>query len=143
MNKVTINLLLDAAKAMTGSDYRTAKNIHTTRFAVSDWRTGKKKMPVADVALVAKEAGLDAEEWAARSIAALHEGTPKGECLKEALKKASGRTGEVIAMSGVPVKPGLYFIRCINCIRTKLRNAGGLRFATWGVPHTPNSLTPG
>jgi len=89
-------------------------------------------MPVADVALTAHLAGLDAVEWCSRATAAQHEGTPKGAKLQAALKKALVLTGAVIASSGakaatltmLATKAGLaYFIRCIAGKPTKCKDS--------------------
>jgi hypothetical protein len=118
-----IGNLLDAAKAMSGSDYKTAQIIKTNRQTLSHWRHGTAKMPVGDVVLVAHLAGLDPVEWGSRAIQSAYEGTEKGAALSEALKKVLVQTGEAPAstQSGEGVKG--YFIRCINCIDTALQNA--------------------
>lgn len=80
--------LLDAAKAVTKSDYATAKATGISTSNISDWRHGRRTMPACDVALVADVAGLDAVAWTARAVAQSHEGTKKGDALSAALKKA-------------------------------------------------------
>jgi len=123
-----IGNLLDAAKAMTESDYATAALIHTNRQTLSHWRHGKAKMPVADVVLVAKLAGLDPVEWGSRAIQAAYEGTEKGKAIAEALKKAPEATGE--DPGSTEREPG-YFIRCIKSLVFLLRQRPiPLRFAT-------------
>lgn len=120
MNLEIVGQLLDAAKAMTGSDYKTAKLIHAPAARVTDWRKGRTTMPVADIVLVANLAGLDAVEWGSRAIAAQHEGTEKGAALSDALKKALVATGEADDISSETGKLKSYFIRCINCLETIL-----------------------
>jgi hypothetical protein len=107
--------LLDAAKAMTGSDYKTAQLIKATRASVSYWRAGKRHMPTADIVLVAKLAGLDPVEWGSRAIQSDHDGTEKGAALSEALKKALDQTGEEAASTGLGETVKGYYIRCILC----------------------------
>jgi len=120
--------LLDAAKAMTGSDYRTAQLIKASRANLSDWRAGRRHMPAADVVLIAQLAGLDPVEWGSRAIQACHEGTEKGDALAEALKKALEATGE--EAGSTEREPG-YFIRCIEGLVFLLRQGPiPLRFAT-------------
>ena len=114
-----VETLLDAAKKQTGSDYKTAQQIHVPRMQLSNWRHGKP-MPAADVALVAMLAGLDAEAWTLRAVAQTHEGTAKGDKLQKALKKALAATGAVIVSSGaraalITATATDYFIRCILC----------------------------
>ncbi len=124
MNRQDTETLLDKAKFVSGSDYKTAKEINVSRMQLSSWRSGKRPMPAADVALVAHLAGLDAVEWGSRAIAAQHEGTAKGAKLQAALKKAFVATGAVIVTGGASAaaitatasKAGFaYLIRCILC----------------------------
>jgi hypothetical protein len=120
MNRQDTETLLDKAKAKSGSDYKTAKELVVTRMNVSNWRHGKAHMPAADVALAAHLAGLDAVEWGSRAIAADHEGTPKGAKLQIALKKALLATGVALVSSGASAAETIlhsaaYFIRCILC----------------------------
>jgi hypothetical protein len=112
MNRQDIVILLDAAKKETGSDYKTAQRIGETRMNVSNWRNGKQAMPAYAVTLLADVAGLDAVEWSARALIAPHEGTAKGEKLKQALKKALLVTGAVIASSGA--KAASIFLLAVN-----------------------------
>jgi len=123
-----IGNLLDAAKAMTGSDYQTSKKIRASRANLSDWRAGRRPIPAADIVLLASLAGLDPVEWGSRAIQAAHEGTEKGDALAEALKKALEVTGEG---EGSTEREAGYFIRCINCLVFVLRQRPiPYRFAT-------------
>jgi hypothetical protein len=107
--------LLDEAKKITGSDYKTAKLIKTTRQRISNWRMGECTMPPADVALVADVAGLDAVAWTARAVAQAHEGTEKGDALREALKKAWLATGvAIVSGSTHAAEQFTQLIRCID-----------------------------
>jgi hypothetical protein len=120
--------LLDAAKAVTGSDYKTAKALEVTSQRLSDWRKERQPVPVADVVLLAEIAGLRPEEWAARAIVERYEGTAKGDKLYRALGKSSLAIGAAVASNGAnalqifSAKGGetiteavSYFIRCILC----------------------------
>jgi len=128
LDSQTIGNLLDAAKAMSGSDYATAKQIRNTRQAINAWRKGTAGIPIADVVLLASVAGLDPVEWGSRAIQSAHDGTEKGTALAEALKKALEATGE--AAGSTEREPG-YFIRCINCLVFLLRQRQiPFRFAT-------------
>jgi hypothetical protein len=136
MDLQIVGNLLDAAKAMTGSDYKTAQLIKTNRQSISNWRTGTAKIPVADVVLVAKLAGLDPVEWGSRAIQAQHEGTEKGAALSDALKKALVPTGEAPGFieSGTDTLKG-YYIRCINCMDSQLQNLLSIvQQNTWIMP---------
>ena len=121
--------LLDAAKAVTGSDYKTAKALEITTQQISNWRNKRASLPVADVVLLADLAGLKAEEWAARAIVQKYEGTPKGDKLFRALGKVLVATGGAVASFGAnahqifgPDGNGnivSYFIRCIEVLTRK------------------------
>ena len=115
MKQEIVIQLLDAAKTMTGSDYATAKIAKVGNQTVYHWRTGRAKMPVADVVLVAKAAGLDPVDWGSRAIVSQYEGTEKGAALSDALKKALEVTGEDTDTYGTDGELKSYLIRCILC----------------------------
>jgi len=96
----TLNELIDAAKAIAGSDYQLAKMLGVPRGHVSAWRHGKRTATPEDQALIAGIAGLDAAAWLARATCAKHEGTAKGERLLEVLGKASLVTIATVVSSG-------------------------------------------
>ena len=85
--------LINRASAAAGNDNQLAKRIGVNRQTVSNWRHGERPCPPADQALMAHLAGLDAEAWGNRALISQHEGTEKGELLKQALKKALLATG--------------------------------------------------
>jgi hypothetical protein len=127
-----LDRLLDEAKTKTGSDYATAKLLKVGRAQVSNWRTGFRTCPPADVALLAELCGYDATAWTARAVAQAYEGTEKGTLLSKALKKALVATGAAIVSSGAKAAAILslstdstlsYFIRCIERLNGK-RSAG-------------------
>lgn len=118
IDKETTVKLLDAAKAMTGSDNQTAIRIFSTRQRLNDYRAGRQAVTVADAVLLAAVAGMDGVEWGSRAIEAQHEGTEKGAALSQALKKAWGPTGAELSTSGAAAPTATaesYFIRCILC----------------------------
>jgi len=95
---VTINALLDAAKKVTGSDYKTAKALGVPTTHISNWRHGGRNPQPEDHVLIAKVAGLDPEEALVRATLAKHANTPKGEKLLSALGNALRRTGEAVTL---------------------------------------------
>lgn len=114
-----LDQLIERASVVAGSDYKLAQRLRVTRQMVSQWKHGHKTCPAADQALMAGIAGLDAEAWAARALISQHEGSEKGELLKQTLKKALLVTGGALATFGASAQAatleGLgYFIRCIN-----------------------------
>jgi hypothetical protein len=119
-----LDRLLDEASAKAGSDYALAKLLDVNRATVSQYRSGKRTCPVADVALMAEIAGLKPEEWIARAVVKQYEGSAKGDKLYRALGKFIAATGAAIASSGASALPIFshsatqavdYFIRCILC----------------------------
>jgi len=115
-----LDQLITKAAEKAGSDYKLAQLLEVSRGNVSDWRKGRRPCPAAEQALMADIAGLDASAWGARALIAPHEGTEKGERLKQALKKALLATGGAAALFGssaqAAIHDGLaYLIRCIKC----------------------------
>lgn len=92
----SINELLDSAKTVTGSDYKTAQRLGITRQRLYAWRTGDQNAQPEDHALVAAIAGADPEEALVRAVLAKHADTPKGERLLTALGKGLRVTGAVV-----------------------------------------------
>lgn len=98
--KTDIVELIDRASKAAGSDNKLAKLIDATQPHISEWRSGKRTCPPADVALMAEIAGLNADEWALRAITWKYQGTPKGDKLLRALKVLAA-TGGAVLSSGV------------------------------------------
>lgn len=96
----SLNLLIDQAKAISGSDYKLAKMTGHTPQQISDWRHGRKPCPPEDQALIAGVAGLNPEQVAIRALVEKHEGTAKGDRLMKVLGKASLATGAVLGSAG-------------------------------------------
>lgn len=126
MNKPDyLTQLIDKASKEAGNDATLAKMLEVTPSMISQWRYGKKSCPVADQALMAEVAGLDAAAWHARATVAQYEGTSKGDKLYRALGKALVVTGAVIASSGANAHQTFltitdtaigHFIRCIEVL---------------------------
>lgn len=107
--------LIDRASKVAGSDKKLSELIDSPQPHMSQWRKGARPCPPADVALMADIAGLNADEWALRAIAAKYEGTEKGEKLKRALKVSAATIGAVLS-SGVHAGTiGGEVLRCILC----------------------------
>jgi len=114
-----LDQLIQKASEKAGSDYKLAQRLKVTRQMVSQWKHGRKTCPAADQALMAGIAGLDPEAWAARALIAQHEGSEKGELLKQALKKALEATGVALGTFGSQAQADSltimgYLLRCIN-----------------------------
>lgn len=101
MNDLTsLNLLIDQASLVAGSDYRLAQSLKVGRQVISNWRHGRKTATPEDQALIAAIAGLDAAQVLARAMVEKHEGTAKGDMLMKALGKAFLVTGAVLGSAG-------------------------------------------
>ena len=85
--------LLDKAKEMSSSDYKTAKLLGVSPQIVSDWRHGRRRPQPEDMALLAQVAGMDAGDWLVRGVLEKHAGTAKGDRLFIALGKSRPATG--------------------------------------------------
>jgi DNA-binding transcriptional regulator YdaS (Cro superfamily) len=78
--------LIDKASAIAGSDYKLAQRMGISRGNVSDWRHGRKPCSLEDRFLLAAIAGENAVKELLTGMLQRHEGTPKGEILKQAAK---------------------------------------------------------
>mgnify|MGYP001126476541 CR=1 FL=1 len=96
-----LNLLIDQAKAVAGSDYKVAQAIGVTRMKISNWRHGHAPCPPEQQALLAALAGLDPQQTAIRALVQRHEGTPMGDKLMRVLGKPSLAIGAVAAFAGL------------------------------------------
>jgi len=95
-----LNLLIDKAAAIAGSDAKVAALIGSHAQTVSNWRHGSKTCPPEMQALMAHVAGLDPLAELARATVRKFEGDKKGDLLMRALGKASLATGAVLATAG-------------------------------------------
>lgn len=95
-----LNLLIDRARAIVGTDANVAKTLGVPFQTVSNWRHGHKNASPEDCALLAAVAGMDPMQEAARAMLRKHEGTKKGDLLMKALGKASLVTGAAVASAG-------------------------------------------
>lgn len=95
-----LNLLIDRAASIAGSDYKLAQALGVSRQRVSNWRHGQQACSPEDCALIAMVAGLDPMAELARAIVRKHEGSRKGEMLRKALGKPLLVTGAALATAG-------------------------------------------
>lgn len=96
----SLNVLIDKASAIAGSDYKLAQTLGVPRGHVSQWRHAKRTATPADQALMAHIAGLDPVQVLARATVEAYEGKPKGDALMKALGKVSLLTGAAIGSAG-------------------------------------------
>ena len=119
----SLNLLMDKAAEVVGSDYKLAQALGTDRQIISNWRHGRRTATPEDQALIAAVAGLDPITTLARATVAKHEGTAKGDMLMRALGKALLVTGAGLASAGASAhqiygstsESLAHLIRCILC----------------------------
>lgn len=95
-----LNLLIDKAAAIAGSDGKLAAMLGEPRQRVSNWRHGQATPQPEDWALLAHVAGLDPVAELARATVAKHETKRKGDLLMRALGKASHLTGAAAGFAG-------------------------------------------
>lgn len=95
-----LNLLIDKASSIAGSDSKLARLIGAQPQNVSNWRHGSKPCPPEIQALLAHAAGLDPLAELARATVRKFEGEKKGDLLMKALGKASLVTGAALASVG-------------------------------------------
>ncbi len=101
MNQIEeLNILIDKASAIVGSDYKLAKVIGCMPQNVSNWRHDRASCSPENRALLAAVAGLDPVAELARAVVEKHAGTSKGDMLMKALGKASLATGAALASAG-------------------------------------------
>jgi hypothetical protein len=120
----SLNVLIDKASAIAGSDYKLAQHLGVPRMTVSGWRHGRRTATPADQALMAHLAGLDPVQVLARATVEAYEGKPKGDALMKALGKASLAIGAALGSAGAVAQPIGSMIRtigerAIQCIKGK------------------------
>lgn len=130
-----LNLLIDKASAIAGSDAKLAALVGQPKQRVSNWRHGVVPCPIEDQALMASVAGMDPVQELARAVLRKHEGSKKGELLLKALGKASLATGAAIAsagahagvlaslISGSTAQSLADFLRCISGVNKRQSSA--------------------
>lgn len=96
-----LNLLIDKAAVIVGSDYKLAQALGITRQTVSNWRHGHKPCSPAMRAIMASIAGLDAQAELTRATLESYEGSRVGDMLMRALGKPLRATGAAIASAGL------------------------------------------
>lgn len=127
----TVNLLIDKAKSIVGSDAAVARALGVVPQRIANWRNGNASCSPEDQALLAAVAGLDPVAELARATVRKHEGSKKGDLLMRALGKASRLTGAVagsvgalvLVISGLttPTPTRATEAREIQCVRRRKR----------------------
>lgn len=83
-----LNLLIDKASTIAGSDYKLAQQLGVPRQSVSNWRYGRKTATPADQVLIADIAGLDPIDALANATIEMYADRKKGDDIKRALTRA-------------------------------------------------------
>lgn len=112
--------LIDRAAKKCGSKTKLAEVVGVTPQRINDWRSGIRDCPPEDVALIAYEAGMPAEEWLVRATLWKHREKPKGEKLEKILGKWSASTagatvGSLLLGAGVLSQVLADVRQCILC----------------------------
>lgn len=95
--------LIRHAASIVGSEYKLAQELEATPQRMSDWKHGRKPVPLADVLYMAKLADLSDHEL--RELLdsiemEKHAGTPKGERLAKMLGKALAGAAATLCIFG-------------------------------------------
>lgn len=123
MNLDDLKTLIDKASQICGSNGKLAKELKVSPTLVNDWKHGRKRCAPEDIALIAEQAGLDAEKWLQRGTLWKWEGTPKGERLLHALGKGLAATGAAIASSSTSAGIADSVVGLIRCIGSQAKSA--------------------
>ena len=95
-----LNLLIDKARAIAGSDAALARSLGVVPQRLANWRNGSASCAPEDQALIASVAGLDPAEFLVRAVVLKHQGTAKGDRLMKVLGKSSLAIGAVLGSAG-------------------------------------------
>jgi len=85
LHRLTL-VLLDAARVVTGSDSETARRAGVRPKMMNEWRSGRRASLPEDLALIAEVAGRNPLVALGQAVLAKHEGKPRAERLKHALR---------------------------------------------------------
>ena len=84
-----LNLLIEKAASIAGSEYKLAQMLGMQQPTITAWKTGKRPCSAPDRAALADVAGENAAEAAVEAvIEGINLDTPKGQRAKEALMRA-------------------------------------------------------
>ena len=100
-----LNMLIDAASRIAGSDYKLAQTLEVPRQHISAWRHGVKTATPEDQALMAGLAGFDPIQTLARATVEKWEGKAKGDRLMKVLGKALPAIGAALGSAGANAHP--------------------------------------
>lgn len=88
-----LNLLIEKAALIAGSEYKVAKQLGIPQSHVWGWKNGTRTCAPEDRALLADIAGVDPYPEVIEAMIERWEGKPKGERLKEALLSRIASSG--------------------------------------------------
>lgn len=95
--------LIDQAAEKLGSRYKVAQYLGVSPNLVNDWYKGRVPCQPADQARIADISGENAQQVLIEATIARHEGTPRGEQLKSALRKWTHQLTTIEKSAAVPV----------------------------------------
>lgn len=96
MQEEKLRELIERAAKECGSKSELGRRLGVSPQRINDWQTGVVGCPPEDVALIAYEAGMPADEWLIRATLWKHKEKPKGGRLERVLGKLLAPTGGAI-----------------------------------------------
>lgn len=116
----SLQILIDAAAKVAGSENKLAKQLGIKQQHVNAWKHGLRTATPEDQALLAAIAGFDPVQTLARATVEKWEGKPKGDRLRKVLGKLMPATGAVLGFAGAGVlaiysRMSDWAIQCILC----------------------------
>lgn len=125
-NKDPLNLLIEKAGAIAGTEYKLAKAMGLPQQVLTDWKAGRRKCTPPDRARLAGFAREDAVQELVRATLDQTEGTLRGEQLRRILGKASRVTGEAlhtVVLSIASLTYGITMLDIPRCIKSEIKRA--------------------
>jgi len=98
-----LNELIARAVSIAGSAYKLAPQLDVTQQQISDWKHGRKKPSIEQLADLALAANVSVKEVLVQEAINRAAGTPRGKRLQRALGKAHVGLLETLAIFGVSV----------------------------------------
>lgn len=90
-----LNLLIERAASIAGSEYKIAKSLGIPQSHITGWKHGTRTCSAEDRALLADLAGVDPLPEIAEAMAERWAGKPKGERLREVLTRRLANVGNL------------------------------------------------
>lgn len=90
-----LNLLIDRAASIAGSEYKAAMAIGVTPQTLCDWKAGRRTCTAEDRVLLADLAGVDPLPEIAEAMQERWQGKPKGDRLRDVFSRRLANVGNL------------------------------------------------